>query len=150
MFDHPLIKKSLDKQGSRELYQIEISGKSKKPTFKLYYERYLNKFDFYWKLIYLLPRIVTVDTKLRVFQYKILNDILYVNTMIFKFRKVVLPLCSFCKAEDETYIRLFYRCRKTSIFWIQLQEYLFLILLVFHHRVSFSDSQMVSQIINSL
>ena len=43
--------------------------------------------------------------------------------MLFKLRKVESLLCSFCKAEDETYIHLFYRCRKTSIFWRQVQEF---------------------------
>ena len=44
--------------------------------------------------------------------------------------KIVISNCdrfisnvSLCKAEDETYIHLFYRCRKTSIFWRQLQEF---------------------------
>ena len=66
--------------------------------------------------------MVTVDIKLRVFQYKILNNILLGNKMLFKLRKVESPLCSFCKAEDETYTHFFYRCRKTSILWRQLQE----------------------------
>ena len=43
--------------------------------------------------------------------------------MFFKFRKVESPLWSFCKAEDKTYIHLFYRCRKTSILRRQLQEF---------------------------
>ena len=107
---------------SRELYQIKISESYEKPTSQLHYERYFNKFDFNWKLIYLLPHMVTVNTKLRVFRYKILSSILFVNKMLFKFRKVESPLCSFCKAEDETYIHLFYRCRKTFILWRQLQE----------------------------
>ena len=70
-----------------------------------------------------LQRMVTVDTKLRVFQYKILNNILLVNKMLFKLWKVESPLCSFCKGEDEPYIRLFYRCTKTSILLRQLQEF---------------------------
>ena len=61
--------------------------------------------------------MITIDTKLRVFQYKILNR------MLFKLRKVESTLCSFSKAEDKTYIRLFYRCRKTSILSRQLQEF---------------------------
>ena len=44
--------------------------------------------------------------------------------MLFKFRKVESLLCSFCKAEDETYINLFYRCRKSFILWRQIQEFL--------------------------
>ena len=113
----------MNKLGSRELYQIQISEKYKKTTSHLYFEGYFNNFDFDWKLIYLLPRMVTVDKKLKVFQYKILNNILFVNKMLLKLRKVEYPLCSLYKAEDETYIRLFYRCRKTSILWRQLQSF---------------------------
>ena len=43
--------------------------------------------------------------------------------MLFKLRKVESTLCSFSKAEDKTYIRLFYCCRKTSILSRQLQEF---------------------------
>ena len=72
IFDHHLIKKNnlhcLNKLGSRELYQIEISEKYEKPTSQLHYERYFNKFDFDQESIYLLPLMVIVDTKLRVFQ----------------------------------------------------------------------------------
>ena len=71
IFDHLLIKKSnlycLNKLGNREAYQIQISEKYKKPTLQLYYERYFNKFDFDWKSIYRLPRMVTVSSKLGVF-----------------------------------------------------------------------------------
>ena len=113
----------MNKLGSRELYQIQISKKYKKSISQLYYKEYFNNFDFDWKSVYLLPRMVTVDTKLRVFQYETLNNILFVNKMLFKLRKVESPLCSFCKAEDEIYIHLFYRCRKTSILWRQPQEF---------------------------
>ena len=106
----------LNKLGSRELYQIQISEKYKKPNSQLCYERYFNKFDFDWKSIYLLPRMVTVSTKLRVFQYKILNNILFANKMVSKFKKVESPLCYFCKDEDETYIHLFHRCGKNVHF----------------------------------
>ena len=37
--------------------------------------------------------------------------------------KVESLLCSLCKAKDETYINLLYRCRKTSILWKQLQKF---------------------------
>ena len=43
--------------------------------------------------------------------------------MLLKLRKVESPLCSFCKSEDETYIHVVYRCRKTSILWRQLHEF---------------------------
>ena len=82
----------MNKLGSRELYQIQISKHYKKPTLQLFFEEYFNNFDFDWKSIYLLLRMVTVDTKLRVFQYKIRNNICFVNEMLFKLRKVESPL----------------------------------------------------------
>ena len=42
--------------------------------------------------------------------------------MLFKFRKLESLLCSFCKAQDETFIHLLYISRKTSFLWTQLQE----------------------------
>ena len=59
ILDHYLIKKNnsycFNKLESRELHQIQISGKyKKKATWQLYYERYFNKFDFDWKSIWYL------------------------------------------------------------------------------------------------
>ena len=54
IFNHHIIKKNLhclNKLGSRELHQI--SRKYKKPTSQMYYEGYINNFDFNWKPIYL-------------------------------------------------------------------------------------------------
>ena len=122
-FDHHLIKRNnlylLNKLGSRELYQIQIFEKYKKPTWQLYHEGYFNNFYFDWKSIYLLPSM----EKLGVSQYRVLNNIFFVNKMLFKFRNVKSPLCSVCKAEDETYIHLFYRFKKNSIFWRELKEF---------------------------
>ena len=35
-----------------------------------------------------MPRIVAIDTAARVFQYKTLDSILYLNRLFFKFKKV--------------------------------------------------------------
>ena len=133
----------MNKLESRELHQMQISEKYKKPTSQLYYERYFNKFDlkFDWKLIHFLPRMVTIDTKLRIFQYKILNHILFVNKMLFKFRKVESPLCSFCKAEDETYIS-FIGVGNLPFYGDSFRSFLvlFSIFLVFCHSVPSSVS----------
>ena len=124
IYDHHLIKKSqvysLNRLDSKELYNILITSIYSKPTSQLYYE---NSFEtlFEWKNIYLLPRKITLDTTLRVFQYKILNNILYLNKMLFRFEKVSSPLCSFCKAEEETATHLFYYCHLTQSLWNQLR-----------------------------
>ena len=51
---------------------------------------------------FLLPCKVSNDTNLRMFQYKILNNILYLNKQLFIFNKTDTKLCSYCKLQDET------------------------------------------------
>ena len=46
------------------------------------------------------------------------------NKMLFKLKKIESSLSFFCKAKDKTYIHLFCRCRRTSILWRQLLEFL--------------------------
>ena len=89
----------------------------------MYNERCFDNFDFDCNLIYLSPRMVTVNTKVKVFQYKILNNILLVNKIFFKRWKAESSFWFSCKAEDETYIHLFHRCIKTSILWRKRQKF---------------------------
>ena len=97
-------KKSLDKLFSKSLYEIFVSKISCKPTAMKKYEEAFNTETFHldWEKIYLLPFKTTLHTKLREFQYKILNRILYTSDMLFKFKKVDSPLCYFCGKELET------------------------------------------------
>ena len=48
-----------------------------------------------WKSIYQLPGRVTLDTRTRAFQYKILNRILYTNRILYKMNLVPSPMCTF-------------------------------------------------------
>ena len=72
VYDHHLIKKnqiySLDKCNSKELYCLQISLNNSKTRSQLYFEDLFQIKDIDWKHVYLLPRRVTVDTNLRVFQ----------------------------------------------------------------------------------
>ena len=67
---------------------------------------------------------LTIDTNLRVFQYKILNNVLYLNEKLFKFKIVSSPLCSFCNLANETPIHLFYSWNRTNSLWSKLQRLL--------------------------
>ena len=91
VYDHHMIKKnqiySLDKCNSKELYCIQISLNNSKTRSQLCFENFFQIKDIDWKHIYLLPRRVTVDTNLRIFQYKILNNVLYLNVKLFKFKR---------------------------------------------------------------
>ena len=63
-----------------------------------------------WKLIYFLPRTLTKNTSSRAFQYKVLNNVLYLNHKLFQFRVSTTSLCSYCNQYDETVKRLFSTC----------------------------------------
>ena len=69
-----------------------------------------------------MPSRVTIDTNLCILQYKILNNVLYLNEKLFKFKIVSSPLCSFCNSENETPIHLFYSCNQAKSLWSKLQE----------------------------
>ena len=111
---------------SKSLYDSFVSKISSIPTAqKKYNEAFsTHTFQLDWEKIYLLPFKTTLDTKLREFQYKILNRILYTNKMLLKFKKVDSPLCDFCEKELETIEHLFFHCTKVSMFWNDLKSVL--------------------------
>ena len=52
--------------------------------------------------MYKLPRIAKYDAKIRISQYKLLNNVLYLNRKIFHFGIITQPKCSICNLYDET------------------------------------------------
>ena len=126
--DHHLIKKheifSLNKLNSATLYEIFIDVSKIKPTSQTYFENLIPNFKPDWKDIYLLLRRVTLDTNLRMFQYELLNNVLYLNSMLFKFKKVDSPRCSYCNEEEETQLYLFHSSLKTNQFCNKFRQYL--------------------------
>ena len=126
--DHHLVKKhqvfSLNKLNSATLYEILIAANKIKPTPKTYFENLFPNFKPNWKSIYSLPRRLTLVTNLRIFQYKLLNNALYLNNILFRFKKVDSSLCRYCNEERETLLRLFYSCLKTKQLWNKLRQYL--------------------------
>ena len=90
------------------------------PTSQKYLSELFKTDSFDWKQIYLLPRLVTLDSYSRSFQYKILNNVFYLNKKLFKFWKSTSPLCPFCKLSDETVLHLFYECNIILNLWNEL------------------------------
>ena len=74
--------------------------------------------------IYLLPRSVTLDSKMREFQYKVLSRILYTNKVLHKMGIVNSPACTFCHVSDESLEHLFLHCPISSVFWLSVTEWL--------------------------
>ena len=97
-----------------ELYSLSIFVRNTIPTTQKYYKDTLPNVEVEWKDVYLLPRRVTIDTKLRMFQYKVFNNILYLNKHLFLFGKKDNKFCSYCLTEEETISHIFATCQKTS------------------------------------
>ena len=74
---------NLEKLNYKELYHMQLLLKYDKPTCQGYQKNFDDYFDDYffnWKLIYRMPRIAAFETKIRIFQYKLLNNV-YILTV---------------------------------------------------------------------
>ena len=96
----------------------------KTPTSQKSWEKVLCGQDLDWASIYMISRMVTVESKLRIFQYKVLNHILYLNDRFYKMGIVQTPLYSLCKQEKETMIHLLSQCNVTRQLWCSLSGWL--------------------------
>ena len=64
----------MEKLIHKELYSLPIFLKTEILTSQKYFIRLFPNFQSDWKDTDLVPRKVTIDTKLRIFQYKLLNN----------------------------------------------------------------------------
>ncbi|CAH3165435.1 unnamed protein product, partial [Porites evermanni] len=55
--------------------------------------------QFDWNSIHSLSFKVSLETKIREFQYKVLNNIVFTNEKLFKIKMTDSPQCTFCKNE---------------------------------------------------
>ena len=58
---------------------MKLLLKYEKPTFHNYHEKKFDEYVCKWKLIYSIPRIAVYETKICIFQYKLLNNVLYLK-----------------------------------------------------------------------
>ena len=93
------------------------------PTWQQYFKTLFSHLNLDWRLIYLLPRILTKNTSLRAFQYKVLNNVLYLNHKLFQFRVSTTSLCSYCNQHDETEQHLFKTCNEFFSLWTVIKFY---------------------------
>ena len=92
---------------------------------------------------------------LRMFQHKLLNNVLYLNNMLFRFKKVDSLLCSYCNEEEETPLHLFHSCLKTKQLWNKLRQYFSQFINIPHSTPQSSilgifDNNQHSELINNL
>ena len=69
----------------------------------------------------MIPRQISKNAYDRIFQYKILNNTLFLNKKLYLFGKTESSLCSFCGNVDEDLIHLFANCPETLSLWDHLK-----------------------------
>ena len=75
-----------------------------------------------WKDAYKVVDKSIDCTKLKWFQFRIINQIITTNKSVSKFKENQSPLCTFCKTTDEDIAHLFYDCQKVNFFWKELER----------------------------
>ena len=71
----------------------------------------------------MLPRLATYNTYMQSFQYKLLNNVLFLNEKLHIFGIKSSPLCSFCNLCHETPLHMFYECDSIKCLWSDLVHY---------------------------
>ena len=77
---------ALSEVSSKKLYEAFRNKKQVPPTAQRKLKEKFPHFSVDWKEIYSLPFTVTIETKIREFQYKILNNIISTNQKLFKLK----------------------------------------------------------------
>ena len=75
-------------------------------------------------MIYMVSRKTVISTSIRMFQYRLLNNILYFNKCIYKIKLVESPHCSQCRTVDKTSFHFFSACPVTLHIWEELKKWL--------------------------
>ena len=99
-----------------------ISRAQNKPSSNIYFENLYIDYNIDWTEIYMLQRLITNNTFMRSFQYKILNNVLFLNKKLNTFGIKPSPLCCFCNLYDETPYHMFYECDRVKCLWSHLLQ----------------------------
>ena len=102
---------------SKLLYTVFKNKKQTSPTAQNKIQNKSPELSVDWKKIYSLPFNVTMETKLREFQYKLQDDIVFTKEKLLRFKMIDSPLCTFCKKEIESFEHLLWKCSITEGFW---------------------------------
>ena len=99
-------------------------GKDIKLNTEIKWETTLDTHSLNWEFYYTLPYKVTKESKLQMFQYKILHNILVTNSKLYYYQLRTNNRCSFCEIYKETIMHLLWDCKSTKSLWLQVQDWL--------------------------
>ena len=110
---------------SKHYYALLISRGAQLSKNALVLKNEFNLTEDQLEKVFLLPHIVCSESYVKVFQYKVLNSILYTNAKLCKIGYIAEDKCTFCKSESETLIHLFFNYSK--LFWKDFEFYHYLV-----------------------
>ena len=102
----------INKLTPRLFYSKLLETMIENPTSIKNLEKYLSDEEIDWEKVFLLPWKVTIKSNLRLFQYKILKNILFLNDKLPEMNLVNNPRCTFCDTETETIVHFFVIVKK--------------------------------------
>jgi len=77
-----------------------------------------------WSKTYSLPFLCTRESKLRVFQFKLIHRRISTDRYLFKVGISSSEQCSFCENTSQSLLHLFWECPKTKVFWNEVMKWL--------------------------
>ena len=107
---------------NRIIYRILLNTHTERPEkaeLKWHQDLNINK-DELSEFYILHKKVLSRDTLLRAFQYKISNRILATNRLLFKMNISPYELCTFCFTESESIQHLFWQCNISKNIWFQI------------------------------
>ena len=113
----------LDKLSNDVIYEQLMGIKQQIPSGRLYFEK-LAKKEIDWNTAYKNIYKATIEVRLRVFQFKILHNVLPTNNILHRWKILDSPRCSFCFIAEETIHHLFCECHRTITLYLQIKELL--------------------------
>ena len=103
---------------SKHIYRSFLAKKQTTPTAKEKLSAKYHHLTIDWERVYLLSFRTTLRTKLREFQFKILNRIVFTNEKLFRFDMAESDKCALCQTtEVESIEHLLFSCKISSVFW---------------------------------
>ena len=109
---------------AKKIFETLSHKKQVAPTAKQKLSARYPDININWEKVYSLFFRVTVDSKIREFQNKVLNDIVYTNEKLFRFGPVKSLSCTFCRKEWESLEHLLFLCNFSSDFWKHVLSWL--------------------------
>ena len=111
------------KKKSKDYYSLLVVEKAQPLNIIHKRKSDFNLSDDHLREFFLLPHSVALESYVKAFQYKVLNNILYTNKKLFKIGYRTDNVRTFCEATPETLYHILYQCPYSRRFWNDFESY---------------------------